>query len=183
LGTFKQIGIGVIIGLIVDGLVLGVPFVLSVFGIVSPLNLLMTQFPIWITLLAVIILVPSIIMLLRPKSRGISVAVVRNRPEGNVFTITYYYAGVKWRVLYGRARSYTRSEPYAFCEPHPQCPECDYEMETEKKGILLKNYHWKCDRCGTFYKCPKNHPYDAYEVVERLVEADIRTGRLKLQDS
>lgn len=183
MGTLKQITIGVIIGLIVNGLVLGLPFVLNYFGVDYPFNLLMSQFPLWITLLVVIILVPSIIMLSRPKrSGGIFVGGGRNRPESNVYEIEYNYARVKWKVLYGKASPYRSAESHAFCESNPRCPECKYEMEAEKRGIILKRYHWKCERCGKFYRCPTSHPFDAHEVVERLVEADVRSGRLEFHD-
>lgn len=185
MGTFKQICIGVIIGLIVDGIVLGVPFIFNYIGLNSPFNLLLVETPIWVSFLIVAILIPTIIMVLSVRWRSKDepmVGIFRGRPEGDVFTLRYNYEGVKWRVLYGRANRYIRSEPYSFCESNPECPKCECEMEAEKRGVILRRYHWKCDRCETFYRCPTKHPFDAHQVVERLVEADVRSGRLKLQD-
>jgi ribosomal protein L37AE/L43A len=84
--------------------------------------------------------------------------------------------GVKWKVLYG---GFLGTEPYAFADGGPYCPECDYEMEAEKRG-MLKKYYWKCDHCGKIYKCPVKHPYDAGKIVERLLESEVRSGRLRL---
>jgi len=51
--------------------------------------------------------------------------------------------------------------------------------EAEKQGIM-KNYYWVCKRCGKSYKCPHKSPFYSHEVVEKMLEADIRSGRLTL---
>jgi len=52
-------------------------------------------------------------------------------------------------------------------------------MEAEKRGFLLKKYFWKCYKCGNLYKCPKEHR-KAHKIVEKLVESDIRSGKIKV---
>jgi len=179
LGTIKDIVKGVVIGLIVDAIILGLPYVANFFGLNYPWQLLLMELPIWITLLAVVVLIPTVAMVLRGRHhRRLHVGLGRRPPEHNVYRFISNTFGVKWRVLYGRSSPFSDSF-YAFCQPHPYCPECDYEMEIEQRG-LLKRYDWRCDRCGRRYKCPVN-PYDADEIVERLLESDIRSGRLQLK--
>jgi hypothetical protein len=140
------------------------------------------ELPFWIMLLVILVLLSSIVMYFRTKyrSREISVRLGRQRPRHDVSEFFGYYFGVKWRVLYGSFLH--NSEPYAFCEPNPYCPnpKCMYEMEAERRGRIFKRWYWRCDRCGEYYKCPTKHPNDASETVERMLEADIRSGRLKL---
>jgi len=183
LGTFKKIGIGVIIGLIVNGLVLGVPFILNYVGLNFP-NLFLVETPIWVTFLILTVLIPVIIMFLRVRrlSKNEPMVVFRGRPDCYVQHIESIFAGVKWKVLYGKDIPFSHRESYAFCESNPLCPDCEFEMEAEKRGHIFKGYYWKCQSCGKFYKCPTQNPYDAHKLVERLVEADIRSGRLKLKD-
>lgn len=179
MGTAREIAKGVIIGLVVDIILLGLPYIAQFMGLDFPYNLLQMEVPLWTTILAIIIIIPTIVMVSRRRRRGIIVSVGRRPPESYIVNVEHNYAGLKWKILYGRAGLYRKAEPYAFCHSNPYCPECDYEMEAEKRGWLSKRYYWKCDRCGKFYKCPTPRPYDAHEVVERLVEADFRTGRLK----
>jgi len=131
--------------------------------------------PVWISLLMVLMLVPIVVMYMRAKytSHGFF-EVIPSRPTSfKTFIMNHF--GVKWKVLYGTYL--TREDPYAFAEGSPLCPDCDYEMEAEQKG-LLKRYYWKCDKCGKSYKCPVKHPYDAGKIVERLLESEARSGRL-----
>ena len=180
MGTAREIAKGVFVGVVVNVILLGFPYLAQSLGLGFPYNLLQMEVPVWIAILAVIILIPTIVMASRRRrSGGILVSTGRRRPESYIVNVEHNYAGVRWKILYGRAGFYRKAEPYAFCCSNPYCPECDYEMEAEERGWLFKRYYWKCDRCGEFYKCPTPHPYDAHEVVERLVEADFRTGRLE----
>jgi ribosomal protein L37AE/L43A len=181
LGTAREIVKGVFIGLIVNIILLSLPYLAQFLGLNFPYNLLQLEVPFWITILAIIFLIPTVAMVSRRRRRGIvaSFGSPRRPPEAYVKNVEHNYAGVKWKILYGRAGRYRKAEPYAFCSLNPYCPECDYEMESEKRGWLFKRYYWKCDRCGEFYRCPTPHPYNAHEVVKRLVEADFRTGRLE----
>lgn len=92
-------------------------------------------------------------------------------------TFIMNHFGVKWKVLYGAYMDI--KEPYAFVDGDPWCPVCDYEMKAEQKG-LLKKYYWKCERCGKSYVCPVKNSWDATKIVERLLESEIRSGRMKL---
>lgn len=125
----------------------------------------------------------TVVMVLRGRRYGIVVSTggPHRPPKAYVFNIEHNYAGVKWKVLYGKASPYRDAESYAFCHINPYCPKCDYEMQAEMSGWIFKRYYWKCDRCGRFYKCPTRSFYDAHEVVERLVEADVRSWRFKLE--
>ena len=132
-------------------------------------------------------LLPIVIMISRPKrlGGGVVASIGRNPPNDNVYQITKSYYGVVWKGLYGYRRGIglARSQqPYAYFESDPYCPKCDYKMEEVYAGKLRKSWHWKCDRCGSLYKCPDNDKY-AYNKVERLIESDIRTGRITLSDS
>jgi ribosomal protein L37AE/L43A len=93
-------------------------------------------------------------------------------------TFIMNHFGVKWKVLYGTYLNL--SEPYAFVDGDPLCPDCDYEMKAEQKGLLKKHY-WKCERCGKSYKCPVKNPYDATKIVERLLESEIRRADRKVR--
>lgn len=103
--------------------------------------------------------------------------VIESIPKRPLLARTFIrnHFGVKWKVLYGTY--YSLDEPYAFVDGDPLCPDCDYEMKAEQKG-LLKRYFWKCEKCGKSYKCTVKNPYDAAVIVERLVESDIRSGRI-----
>jgi tRNA(Ile2) C34 agmatinyltransferase TiaS len=100
---------------------------------------------------------------------------VRGKPEIPDFIIKYPFSGVIWKVL---GKHQLIGEPYMYCEPNPYCPECDYEMEAEKIG-LFRRWFWKCNKCGRLYKCPKEH-HKSHEIVEKLVESDIRSGKIKV---
>lgn len=170
---------GVVIGLIVDTIILGLLYVANYFGLDYPWKLLLIDLPLWMTLLAVVVLIPTVAMVLRGIHRShLHVGLGRRPPEHDVYRFNSNAFGAKWRVSYGRSSPFS-DYFYAFCQPHPYCSECDYEMEVEQRG-LLKRCYWKCDQCGRRYKCPVN-PYDADEIVERMLEADIRSGRLQLK--
>lgn len=176
LGTLKEIAKGIIIGLAVNGICFLLSFGLSYLGVNSLLNVLTMQFPFWVTLVIILMSIPIVAMYIesRHASHGF-VAVVPRRPEPAImFTMNHF--GVKWKVLYG---GFLGTEPYAFHDGGPYCPDCDYEMEAEKRG-LLRRYYWKCDCCGKLYECPIKHPYDAGKIVERLLESEVRSGRLRL---
>jgi ribosomal protein L37AE/L43A len=179
LGTAREVAKGVIIGLVVDIILLGLPYLTRALGFNLQFDLLQMGVPLWITILIIIVIIPTIAMASRRRGGGIVVSTGRRRPESDVVNVEHNYAGVRWKILYGRVSLYRTEEPYAFCFSNPYCPKCDYEMEAEERGMLFKRHYWRCDRCGNFYKCPTSHPFDAHEVVERLVEADFRTGRLK----
>jgi ribosomal protein L37AE/L43A len=116
--------------------------------------------------------VPIVVMLMRAKytSHGFF-EVFKQRPMNIIERYSLNYFGVKWKVLYG---TYGLGEDaYAFVDGDPLCPNCDYEMKAEQKG-LLKRYYWKCDKCGKSYKVPVSRPYDARGIVERLLESEMR---------
>jgi ribosomal protein L37AE/L43A len=150
---------------------------LNYLGFSSLLELLLTQTPVWINLLTILMLVPIVVMYMRAKyiSHHAFSASIPSRPTQFATFIVNRF-GVKWKALYG-TYLLGRQDPYAFVEGNPLCPDCDYEMEAEQKG-LLKRYYWKCDRCGKSYKCPVKQPYDASRIVERLLESEARSGRL-----
>jgi len=138
------------------------------------------QLPIWIVLAIVVIAISVTIMASRTRRHsGMSASNIKMRPEHSIREFVAEQFGVKWRVLYGSYLTY--SEPYAFCESNPHCPVCDYEMNAEKRGLILKGYYWKCVPCDKYYKVPQKTPYEASEIVKRRVEAEIRTGKLRIE--
>jgi ribosomal protein L37AE/L43A len=171
MGTLKEIGKGVIVGLIVNGLIILFHFIANLIGLGSPLEFLFLEIPLWTLVAAFIIIIPTVTFYIRSKyTSGPIVSVVRTKPALYDFTIEYLYHGVLWRVF---VKNELNGEPYIYCEPNPYCPECHYEMEAEKRGLLRRHF-WKCDKCGRLYKCPKEHR-KAHEIVEKLVESDIRS--------
>jgi len=177
LGTLREIVKGVFIGLSINGAMGFIHFIANYLGLDSPFEFLLMEMPIWVSVTIFIIVIPTVAFYIRSKytSRGF-ISVVRRRPEDYDFTLKYICFGVVWKIL-GVNRVYS-TEPYIYCEPHPYCPECDYEMEAERIG-LLKRYFWRCYKCGKSYKCSID-PYKASEIVEKLVESDIRTGKIKI---
>ncbi len=173
LSTLREIAIGVIISAIGSY----ISYILNTRGVFDLVNI---QFPLWIIIIAIVILLTFMIIYMRfkRKSSDIFVSVARKRPRNNVTTFDTDMFGVKWKVDYG---SFTfSSEPYAWCKSKPYCPDCLYEMDTEKRGRLFKNHYWKCHKCGKYYKCTSKSPYNSHEIIEKMLEADIRSGRLKL---
>lgn len=178
LGTTKDVAIGVIVGILADALWFLISSAFSYFNVSSPFSLLTMELPLWLVICAVLIVIPTAIMFVRARQkRGMIVELIRKRPTNIIQKLASNHFGVKWNVLYGRFSLH--SDPYAFCQVNPLCPDCDCEMEAEKKG-LIKKYYWKCDRCGKSYECPAKSPYEASKIVERLLESEIRSGRLKL---
>ncbi len=178
LGTAKEIAIGLVIGIAGNALWFIISSALSYLNISSPFSLLTMELPLWLVIGAILLVFPIAIMLIRARQkREMVVELIRRRPTDVIKRFVSDHFGVKWNILYGRFSLH--SDPYAFCEVHPLCPDCDYEMKAEKKG-LIKKYYWQCDRCGKSYKCPAKSPYEASKIVERLLEAEIRSGRLKL---
>lgn len=175
MGLGKEIAKGVLIGVIGEVIVIILSFLANHLGII---DLMTVQLPVWIFLAIIIILVPAAVMasrVRRPSERIILTA--HSRPNHIIGEFTAEQFGVKWRVLYGSFLP--SSEPYAFCKSHPHCPRCDYEMTAKKKG-LLKRYYWKCVPCNKYYKVPQKTPHEASDIVEKLLEAEIRTGRQSL---
>lgn len=179
MGLVREIAVGVLVGVIVNFIVVGIPFLINYFGVEFPFSLLLLELPIWVTLVIIIILIPTIVMYMRAKyTSGYEVLTGRRPPEYVSCNFVYNAFGVKWRCQYGKA-SPLSDLFYAYCQPHPYCPECDYEMEPKRMGIF-KRYYWKCYKCGKTYKCPVN-PYDAKTIIERVLESDIRSGKVKLK--
>lgn len=178
MGVLKAIGEGILAGLVVEGILLVLSALANYFGLGLPFNLLLMKIPFWITLLAVLASLSSVAIYIRAKRRvgGVLLRIPR-RPEYDVTIFDVNLFGVKWKVLYGTY--FIGSEPYAFCDGGPYCPNCMYEMEAEKRGLIFKRYYWKCDRCGKWYKCPAKTPYDAKRIVEKMVESEVRSGRLR----
>lgn len=178
MGTAKELAKGIAVGLVVNGILFLLSFGLNYLGFNSAIDLLNMQLPFWITLVVILMSVPIAAMYVESKrNRGsVHVGSIPSRPNP-ALTYEMENFGVKWKVLYGPF-PHTFRQPYAFTT-NPYCPNCDYEMETEKRG-LLKKYYWKCHRCGKLYKCPAKHAFDADRIVERLLESEIRSGRVKL---
>jgi ribosomal protein L37AE/L43A len=171
-GASKGIVQGVIIGLIVNALWAAFAFLPQFFGIQSLVSLLNIQLPFALMIGAVIIAFSIVVMVLRTRRPGMSVSVIPRRPHpATMYTFNHF--GVKWHILFGGG-NFFGTQNYAFVDGDPHCPDCDYEMNYQKKGILLKKFYWKCEMCGKQYKCPVSHPYEAGKIVERLLEADIR---------
>lgn len=174
MGFAKEALKGILIGVVTDCIIIGATFAFNYFNL---FNLLSIQIPIWIFMLLLVVLLPTIVMVSRARRHSeMSVSILRRRPERDVRQFESKDFGVKWKILYGSYTFY--SDPYAFCEPYPYCPTCMYEMKAKKRGFFNR-YFWKCDRCGKFYKCPDNNPYMS-ETIEKLLEADIRSGRIRL---
>ena len=180
MGITREIAIGLVVGILADALWFLISLALSYFNIGSPFSLLTMELPLWLVIGAILIIIPTAIMFVRAKQkRDMIVELVRRRPTTIIQRFVSNHFGVKWSVLYGQFS--LGSDPYAFCEGSPLCPDCDYEMEAERKG-LVKKYYWKCDRCGKSYECPAKSPYEASKIVERLLESEIRSGRLRLNE-
>lgn len=180
MGFARDIAIGVIAGLICIPIEYVGSLVLNYFGLI---NLMNVQFPIWITLFLVVTAITIVAMIARTRyfGGGASVFIHRSRPDHIVAEFSYPQFGVNWKVLYGSHVS-DFLHPYAWAESNPYCPKCNYEMKEQLRGSIFKRSYWKCDRCGKFYKVPMRDSYDAHEVVERLLESDINTGRIKLAE-
>lgn len=178
LGLERSLALGVIVGLIVEIIIYVISFIASLFGL--PLVFEM-HIPFWLVLLLILVSISSTAIYSRQKRKiGVGVlSAVRHRPSYKVTPVESEMFGVKWNLLYGAS---TVIDPvfYAFCEGGPYCPDCLYEMEAEKKGVVFKQYYWKCDRCGRRYRCPAKTPYEAERMVERMLESEIRSGRLKV---
>jgi len=115
---------GIFVGLIVDIILVGLPYLAQSLGLDFPNYLFQMEVPLWITVLAIIIVIPTVVMVSRRRKHGIFVSTGRRPPKSYVVNIEHNYAGVKWKVLYGRARLYREAGPYAFCFSNPYCPEC-----------------------------------------------------------
>jgi hypothetical protein len=174
-GFAKEVVKGILIGVLSDGIIIATSFGFNQLGILNIANI---QIPIWVFVLLITVLIPVVFMASRARRHSDrSFDSVRMRPSKIIRELEYGRFNVKWRVLYGSMLTF--SEPYVFVEPYPYCPDCTYKMEAEKKGMVFKRYFWKCDHCGKFYRCPDNNQY-VYDVVERLVDSDIRSGRVNL---
>ena len=180
LGLLKEVSIAVVAGLIGSAILYVIGLIASFLGWANLLNVLFVNLPLWTTLLAVLI-IAVLVYTARGRRREIYAKSIPRRPRYNVSGGTYHHFDVYWHFLYGSFS--LNSEPYAFCEPHPFCPDCKCELESPRKRGIFRRYFWKCERCEKTYKCPENHTFDADEVVEKLVESDIRTGRLRLPES
>ncbi len=110
----------------------------------------------------------------------IGIVRIKRRPAYAVrqFKVTLY--GVTWRILYGVSTSL--NEPYVFVEPSPYCPKCDYELDAKTKsgslGFRIKHV-WHCVPCDQDYDRNKDL-FDEYEIVEKQVEASIRSGNISV---
>ena len=167
MGTLKEMVKGILIGLIANAIWLFISVIANYFGWNFPFNLLLMQLPLWIVLLAIIILIPSIVMVMRAKRRyGGVVLRVPKRPRHHVTKFDADMFEVKWKVLYGTFYS-IGSEPYAFCESHPFCPECMYEMEAEKRGLIFKRYYWKCDDVANSINVQQSIPTTLVELLKK----------------
>lgn len=175
----KGIAIGVIIGLISNVLLALIGFL---FNYYFGSDLFNVKIHLWVMVAIILMVIPIVVMLVRSHyiSKNISF-VVKDRPLYPIHTRTFEMNrfGVKWKVLY-YDNPLSLEKPYAFADGGPYCPDCDYEMQTEKRGIITKKYFWKCYRCNKSYKCDIKDPYKAREIVERLLESEIKSGRLKL---
>lgn len=177
MGFRKTLLLGIVTGLIVEGIVYGISFVVSRFGLSFLFEM---QMPFWLVLFSILFTFSSVAFYFRAKSKnGGFIAVIPSRPSYYVVRFKSTMFSVKWNLLYGTSSTI---DPvyYAFCDGGPYCPDCMYEMDAEMKGLIPKRYYWKCDRCGKSYKCPANTPYDAERMVEKMLESEIRSGRLKV---
>jgi hypothetical protein len=178
LGLARDIFVSVVSGLVGTLILYGLSLLANILGWKDPLSLLFLKLPFW-TVIITILGLGVLVYVVRGRHQGISFASgsYRQRPRYNVSEIMYSSFGVHWRVLY-RSLAFNLA-PYAFCESKPFCPNCKYEMGSPRKRGILKRFSWKCERCGRTYRCPEDHVLDANDVVERFVESDIRSGRLR----
>jgi ribosomal protein L37AE/L43A len=177
MGVLKEVLKGVLIGLLTNVAIWFIQFIAHIFGFSSLFDFMLIEVPLWVFISALIIVIPTMTFYIRSKyTSSYKVSVGHMRPPIYDFTIKYSHFGVQWKLL---GKHQLSGEPYIYCEPNPYCPNCDYEMEAEKRGFILKKYFWKCHNCGNLYKCPKEH-YKAHEIVEKLVESDIRRGKINV---
>ena len=180
MGLLKDLGKGILIEVIVIIVVYFISTIANYFGVGYPFNLLLLEYPLWITAVAIILLIPIVVMLARRKRPSPHIGVLPRRPDYNVVVGSYMMYGVRWKFLYGQ--SSRLSDPYVFVESRPYCHPCDFKMDVDKKGLFLKKFYWKCERCGEFYECPKGKQFTADEVVERMIESDIASGRIRFNE-
>jgi len=174
-GFFKKFVEAVTVKLIVEIIFAVVILVLGYLNRDMILSfLLLYQLPTWVTIAVAfsIIFLVGIALVIHSSSKGGGfVYAARHRPENPKYIFNVNMFSVKWKVLYG---------PYAFSEG-PFCPKCMFEMDSEKKGLLIKKYYWRCVPCNKFYENPERFPFDAERAVEKYIESEIRSGHLKLE--
>jgi ribosomal protein L37AE/L43A len=177
--TLKEIGIAVIAILIGNYLVSFFPENVTDISPLVILNSQLIQFGL-IVILAYVIL--SWIIGLIQKSLSSSfepfftTVTPRRKPE---FVDDRYEGsrfGVNWEVLYGR-RGYS-GERYAYAN-NPFCPECGAELmeDTVQKRIRSDREIWKCPGCTFTQKRPSKFLYEEKDVVEKMVEREVREQR------
>ena len=67
LGTLKEIGKGVAIGLLIDGAMGFIHFIANCLGLDSPFEFLLMEMPIWISVTVFIIVIPTVAFYIRSK--------------------------------------------------------------------------------------------------------------------
>jgi len=130
-----------------------------------------------------VLLVTRQILVMRHVRRVSQIGIygVKRRPEYVARKFKGRFYGVMWRVLFGSA--YITEGSYVFVEPYPYCPNCDYELDARTKSGLLGlavRHLWHCAQCKRDYRRNRNYP-DESDVIEKRVEAWIRSGSITLQ--
>lgn len=152
-----------------------------VFGYINRdviLNFFSFQIPMWEMAIAIVGLLFVVGIALKINSNRKSRAffsVIRGRPSHIDYAFNVDMFGVKWRALYG----HSFGNQYAFSEG-PFCPTCMFEMDSVKKGFFFTKRYWHCIPCNKYYRIPTESSYDAGKAVERYIESEIRSGRIKL---
>jgi len=82
LGTAREIAKGVVIGLVVNSIILGLPYLARALGLNLQYDLLQMEVPLWIAILTIIVLIPTIFMVSRQRRKGgFFVSTGRSAPE------------------------------------------------------------------------------------------------------
>ena len=174
--TLKQISIGVISILVGNYLVSFLPKNITDISPLTALNSPLVQFGLLAILAYAIlsILTDEIQKLLINSHRPSFVSVTpRRKPEHIDTTWDANRFGVDWCVLYGRRRY--RGERYAYAM-NPLCPKCGAELmqDTVHRRVRNDKEIWKCPGCSFTQKRPSKFIREEKEVVEKMIEREIR---------
>jgi len=174
--TLKKIGIGVVSILIGNYLISLFPKDITDISPLTVLNSPLVQFGLLAILTYVLLtaLVDWLRKLLTSSyTPSFTVVTPRRKPEHIDTTWDVSRFGVDWSVLYGRKRY--RGERYAYAM-NPLCPRCNAELmeDTMYRRVRSDKEMWKCPGCSFTRRRPSKFIHEEKDVVEKMVEKEVR---------
>ena len=165
---------------------LGLLFSIDISSLLGIQELLWSNGLILVLIVIGVLVVTRQILVMRHVRRVSQIGIygVKRRPEYVARKFKGVFYGVVWRVLFG-SEIFAVESPYVFVEPYPYCPNCDYELDDRTKsgflGLAIKHV-WHCSQCKRDYPRGRDYP-DESDVIEKRVEAWIRSGSITLQEN